>query len=111
MAKMEEQFEKLETMRKEAEKKRREDRRLNLFWRRNKTFPTQYGGEEETQDVDETLMFWRVINNKTAGEGWRDDESVQDALQEVREKHQGRRCRWGKFTEGEFDEVLRCTSP
>ena len=111
MAKREEQFEKWETMRKEAKRRQREDRRLNLFWRRNKTFPTQYGGEEETPDTNETLLFWRSINNKAVSEGWREDRSIQEALRDVREKLQGRRCRWEKFTEAEFDEVLRCTAP
>ena len=32
-------------------------------------------------------------------------------LGEVRKKLQGRRCRWGAFTEEEFEEVLRCTAP
>ena len=44
MAKREEQFEKCDTMKKEAKRKQREDRRLDLFWRRNKTFPAQFGG-------------------------------------------------------------------
>ena len=110
MAKREEQFEKWETMRKEAKRRQREDRRLNLFWRRNKTFPTQYGGEEETPDTNETLLFWRSIN-KAVSEGWREDRSIQAVLRETREKLQGRRCRWEKFTEAEFDEVLRCTAP
>ena len=29
----------------------------------------------------------------------------------MRDKLGGRRCRWGEFTEEEFDEVLRCTAP
>ena len=57
MSKTEQQFEEWETMRREAKKRQREDRRLNLFWRRNKTYPKQFGGDEETPDVDETLMF------------------------------------------------------
>ena len=63
-------------MRKEA-RSQREDRRLNLFWRRNKTFPTQFGGDEETPGVEETLEFWRMINNKEASEGWKDDRDVR----------------------------------
>ena len=41
-AKREEEYENRETMRKEVKRKRREDKRLNLFWRRNKTFQTLF---------------------------------------------------------------------
>ena len=68
MAKSEQQFDEWETMRKEARRRQREDRRLNIFWRRNKTFPTQFGGDEETPGVEETLEFWRRINNKEVPE-------------------------------------------
>ena len=51
-------------MRKEAKRRQRADRRLNLFWRRNKTFPKLYGCDEETPDAEETLNFWRAISNK-----------------------------------------------
>ena len=55
MSKRERQFEIWEEMRREAKKKQREDRRLNIFWRRNKCFPAQYGGsEEDTPDPQET---------------------------------------------------------
>ena len=110
MAKREEQIEEWEKMRREAKRKQREDRRLNLFWRRNKTFPTQFEGDDETPDQDETLIFWRNINNKEITELWRCDESIQEVLREVREKVQ-RRCQWEAFTEWEFDEVLACTAP
>ena len=86
MAKREEQFDKWETMRKEAKRKQREDRRLNLFWRRNKTFPKQFGGDEETPNAKETLAFWRSINNKEVSDGWKYDESIQVVLQEMRDK-------------------------
>ena len=79
LSKREEQFEIWE-MRIEARRKRREDRRLNVFWRRNKTFPKQYGGEDETPDAEDTLMFWRNINNKDASDGWRVDESIWEVL-------------------------------
>ena len=111
MSKADEQFEVWEKMRRESKRRQREDRRLNVFWRRNKTFPAQFGGDDETPDAEETLMFWRSINNKDVSEGWRDDESIQDVLHEVREKLQRRRCRWDDFTEEEFDDVLRCTAP
>ena len=111
MSKREEQIEEWEPMRSEAKRRQREDRRLNLFWRRNRTFPAQFGSDAETPDAEETLMFWRSINNKETREGWRDDESIQEVLREVREQLQGRRCRWCAFTEEEFDEVLRCTAP
>ena len=45
------------------------DRKPNTFWRRNKSFPAQYGGEDETPDPEETLTFWRSINNKEVSEG------------------------------------------
>ena len=86
LSKTDEQFEIWEKMRREHKKRQREDRRLNLFWRRNKTFPKQYGGEDETPDAEDTLMFWRNINNKDASDGWRVDESIQEVLREVRGK-------------------------
>ena len=94
LAKTDEQFETWEKMRREYKKRQREDRRLNLFWRRNKTFPKQYGGEDETPDTEDTLMFWRNIKNKDASDGWRVDESIQEVLREVRGKVP-RRCSWG----------------
>ena len=111
LSRTEEQVEIWERMRLEAKKRWREDRRLNFFWRKNECFPAQYGGDEETPDVEETLGFWRTINNKEVSEGWRSDEAIRDVLQGVRDKFQGRRCRWGEFTEEEFEEVLQCTAP
>ena len=49
IAKREEQFEKWEEMRRDAKRRQRADRRLNLFWRKNKSFPKQFEGEDETQ--------------------------------------------------------------
>ena len=112
ISKREEQIDEWETMRKEARRRQREDRRLNLFWRRNKTFPTQFGGDEETPGVEETLEFWRRINNKEVPEGWKEDRDIRGALYEVKMLlRKGRSCRWFEFTEAEFDEVLRCTAP
>ena len=111
LAKREQQFEVWEKMRQEAKRRQREDRRLNIFWRKNKAFPTQFGGEDVFPDAEETLTFWRTINNKEVSEAWREDESLQEVLREVREKLQRRSCEWGPFTEEEFDEVLRCTAP
>ena len=79
-------------MRKEAKRKQREDRRLNIFWRRNKTFPTQFGDVDETPEAEQTLAFWRSINNKDPCEGWREEEPIRCVLEEVREKFQRRRC-------------------
>ena len=92
------------------QKKQREDRILSIFWRRNRSFPAQFG-DDETPDAQETREFWQGINNKEVVDGWREDESIQAVLRETREKLQGRRCRWEKFTEEEFEEVLRCTAP
>ena len=50
MSKAEEQFEERERMRQEAKRKQRKDRRLNLFWRMNKSVPTQFGCHEETPE-------------------------------------------------------------
>ena len=58
------------------QKKQREDRILSIFWRRNRSFPAQFGGDDETPDAQETLGFWQRINNKEVSEGWRDDESI-----------------------------------
>ena len=77
-----------------VKKRQREDRRMNVFWRKNKSFPPQFGGEEDTPDAETTLEFWRRINNKEVSEGWKNDESIQEALQGVRETLQRRRCTW-----------------
>ena len=111
MSKREEQVEEWERMRREFKRKQREDRRFNVFWRKNKTFPMQFGGEEETPDAEETLAFWRSINNKEVSEGWRNDGDIRGALGEVKWMVRRRICRWFAFTEEEFDEVLRCTAP
>ena len=112
VAKREAQFDEWEKMRQDAKRRQREDRRLNLFWRRNKTFPTQFGGDDEFPDADETLEFWRRINNKEVSEGWNEDMDIREVLGETRRRiESGRRCRWVEFTKEEFDEVLRCTAP
>ena len=79
MSKREEQIDELEKMRQDSKSRQREARRLNIL-RRNKTFPKQFGGEEDTPGVEETLEFWRSINNKVVSEGWREDESIQEVL-------------------------------
>ena len=111
LSKREQQLDEWEKMRQDAKRRQREDRRLNLFWRRNKTFPAQFGGEEETPDPQETLDFWRSINNKEVSEGWRNDRSIREAFSQVRWATRRRICRWFAFTEEEFEEVLRCTAP
>ena len=112
MSRREEQFEIWEKMRIEAKKRQRNDRRLNLFWRRNKNFPKQFEGDLETPDAEETLSFWRRINNKEASEEWKEDLYIEEALSKVRMKtRRERKCQWFAFTEEEFDEVLRCTAP
>ena len=110
MSKREEKFDEWEEMRREAKRRQREDRRLNIFWRKNKCFPKQFGGDEQTPDAEETLMFWRSINNKDVSEGWLSDEPIQEVLREMRGTLRGR-CRWEALTEEEFDDVLRCTAP
>ena len=111
LSKREEQFEEWERMRREAKKSQLDDRRLNLFWRMNKTFPAKFGGEEETPDPQETLDFWRSIKNKKVSEGWKVDRSIREAFSQVRWRDRRSVCRWFKFAEAEFDEVLRCTAP
>ena len=91
-------------------KKHGEERRINVF-RRNRSFPAQFGKDEETPEAQETLEFWQSINNKEVTKGWRDDEPIQEALREMRATLRGQRCRWYKFTEVEFEDVLRCTAP
>ena len=68
-SKREEQYDKWESMRKESKRKQREDRRINVFWRRNKCFPAQFGGDEETPNAEDTLKFWQSINNKEVADG------------------------------------------
>ena len=111
MSKTEQQFEEWERMRREEKRRQSDDRRFNLFWRRNKSFPKQFGADEETPDAEETLAFWRAINNKEVSEGWRDDRSIRKVLNRVSVETRRRTCRWYKFTEEEFEEVLRCTAP
>ena len=108
LSKREAQFEEWEEARQERKRRQREDKSHNVFWRKNKCFPAQFG--EETPGLEETLMFWRNINNKESSDGWREEVSIQEVLREVGDSLQ-RRCRWGDFTEEEFEEVLRCTAP
>ena len=107
IAKREEQFEEWEKMRQDAKRRQWEDRRLNIFWRRNKSFPVQCGGEEETPNAEETLNFWRAISNKEVSEEWREDGSIREVLGRVRLETRRRRCPWYPFKEDEFEEVLR----
>ena len=85
LSKREAQFEEWETMRQESRRRQREDKRLNAFWRKNKTFPAKYGRDDETPDPDGTLSFWRTINNKEVTEDWRGDEVIQKVLRNERE--------------------------
>ena len=57
------------------------------------------------------LRFGWGTNNKDVSEGWREYTAISEVLHQAREELSGRRCRWGEFTEEEFDEVLRCTAP
>ena len=57
MTKRETQLDEWEKMMQEVKKRQRDDRRLNLFRRRNKCFRSQYGGNEQTPDAQETLEF------------------------------------------------------
>ena len=92
---------------KKAERRQTAERLL-----KNESFPKRFEGEEETPEVEETLEFWRSINNKEVSEGWKEDRSIRGVLGEVKRMvRRGRRCRWFAFTEAEFDEVLGCTAP
>ena len=51
-------------MRVEVKKKQREEKRLNVFWWKNKCLPDQFGNDEETPEAQETLMFWRSIKKR-----------------------------------------------
>ena len=86
MSKREAQFEEWEMMRREKKRRQREDGRLKIFWRKNKTFPKQFGGEEETPGAEETLEFWRSINNKEVTAGWMEDRSFREVLYETRKR-------------------------
>ena len=80
MSKREEQFDEWEKMMKESKRRQRENRRLDIFWRKNKFFPVQFGGDDETPDPEETLMFWRSISNKETSEGWSEDMYIRSVL-------------------------------
>lgn len=69
LTKTEKQSDKLECMRPDMKTKQREDGMINILLRRDKTFPTQFGGYEETPNVKETLRFWGSINIKEVAEG------------------------------------------
>ena len=68
ISRREDKYDEWESMRKESKRRQREDRKLNAFWRKNKTFPAQFGGDDETPDAHETLDFWRAINNEDVSE-------------------------------------------
>ena len=82
-SKREHQLDEWERSRQDAKRRQRDDRRLNVFWRKNKTFHAQFGREEETPDPQETLIFWRSINHKVS-EGWRNDVSIREAFSQVK---------------------------
>ena len=83
-----------------------------MFWRKNKTFPAQFDGEDETPEAEKTLEFWRGINNKEVSAGLNENGDIREVLYETRRRtERGRQCRWFEFTETEFEEVLRCTAP
>ena len=85
---------------------------LNVFWRKNTTFPAQFGGEDETPGAEETLEFWKSVNNKEVSAGRKEDRSIREVLYETGKwTEKGRQCRWFEFTETEFEEVLMCTAP
>ena len=112
MSKREVQFEEWERMRREKKQLQRQDRRLNVFWRKNKTFPAQVCGEDETPGAEETLEFWKSVNNKEVSAGWKEDRSIREVLYETGKwTERGRQCRCFEFSETEFEEVLRCTAP
>ena len=71
----------------------------------------KFRGDDETPNAEETLAFWRTINNKEVTDGWENDRSIREVLMGVRKMVQrGRHCRWFSFTEAEFEEVLQCTA-
>ena len=47
-------------------------------------FPKRFEGEEETPEVEETLEFWRSVNNKEVSEVWKEDRSIRGVLGEVK---------------------------
>ena len=102
MSKRETQFEVWEQMRQESKRRQREDRRLNLFSRKNKCFHAQFGRDDETPGIEETLSYWRGINNKETSEMWKEDGDIRGALGEVKWliRKVGGRCRWFAFAEG-----------
>ena len=83
MSKREVQFEEWEKMRREKKQRQRQDRRLDVFWRKNKTFPAQFGGDDETPGAEETLEFWKGINNKEVSAGWKEDRDICGVLYET----------------------------
>ena len=80
ISRTDEQFEIWGKMRKEFKRRQREDRMLNTFWRRNKTFPALFGCEEETPGIEGTLEFWRSVIKKSISEGWLTDGSILEVL-------------------------------
>ena len=77
MSRTDEQFETRGKMMKVSKRRQREDERYNIFWIMNKTFPVQYWGTKyDAPEVEETLAFWRSINNKSIREGWLTDEHI-----------------------------------
>ena len=84
ISKRETQFDIWERMREESKRRQREDRRLNLFWRKNRYFPAQFGGEDERLGIDETLSFWRGINDKETSERWKEDMYIRESLNDVK---------------------------
>ena len=66
-------------MRQESRRKS-DDRMINISWRRNKSFPAQFGSEDETPDAERTLEFRTCINTKEVCEGLREDKTIREIL-------------------------------
>ena len=58
----------------EAKRRRSENKSLNVFCRKNKCFPAQFGNDVETQEAQETMELRRSVNNKVASEGGKEND-------------------------------------
>ena len=111
IAKREEQFEKWEEKKWDAKRRQREDRRINLNLEEEQVLPQAVRRRRGHAGRRRDVGILEDINNKEATEGWREDMSIREVLYRVKYEVRRRTCRWFKFTEAEFEEVLRCTAP
>ena len=89
--------------------KEKRERKTNIEWRKNKSFPLKLVNEDEFPDKEESLAFWRSINQKEASDEWERDEDILMVLRERRRNVN--EATWRKLMEDKVNETIKMTAP